>query len=193
MATHQQDYYSGFAWANEIAKRGYVVLVSDAFHFASRRVMMVDVPVKKSNFSFQPTVQYAQKGMVTSKTNDTKNYVGLRYAELLLNLVYNGKGAGHVFAGIGPAIAMPLPSKKVVKTDALKAETSLVFGKEAIADYKSLDYGAHLMLGYVCRKGYFLSLNYTLGMRNILPGENPTDDLKNGSFALKLGVLVNNK
>ena len=44
MAAHQQQYYGDFAWANEIAKRGYVVLVSDAFPFASRRVMMQDVP-----------------------------------------------------------------------------------------------------------------------------------------------------
>ncbi|HXL57845.1 MAG TPA: alpha/beta hydrolase family protein [Chitinophagaceae bacterium] len=41
---HQKDYYEGNAWANEIAKRGYVVLVNDAFPFASRRVMMRDVP-----------------------------------------------------------------------------------------------------------------------------------------------------
>ncbi len=41
---HQKEYYEGFAWANEIAKRGYVVLVNDAFTFASRRVMMQDVP-----------------------------------------------------------------------------------------------------------------------------------------------------
>jgi hypothetical protein len=44
MKNHQQEYYGGFAWANEIAKRGYVVLVSDSFTFASRRVMMQDVP-----------------------------------------------------------------------------------------------------------------------------------------------------
>ncbi len=44
MADHQRDYYEGRAWANEIAKRGYVVMVSDAFPFASRRVMMQDVP-----------------------------------------------------------------------------------------------------------------------------------------------------
>jgi dienelactone hydrolase len=41
---HQNDYYEGAAWANEIAKRGYVVLVPDAFLFASRRVMVQDVP-----------------------------------------------------------------------------------------------------------------------------------------------------
>ncbi|HEX5025479.1 MAG TPA: prolyl oligopeptidase family serine peptidase [Agriterribacter sp.] len=41
---HQKEYYEGLAWANEVAKRGYVVLVSDAFPFASRRVMLQDVP-----------------------------------------------------------------------------------------------------------------------------------------------------
>jgi dienelactone hydrolase len=44
MAEHQKNYYSGRAWANEIAKKGYIVLVSDAFPFASRRVMLQDVP-----------------------------------------------------------------------------------------------------------------------------------------------------
>lgn len=44
MAEHQEQYYAGKAWANEIASRGYVVLVSDAFTFGSRRVMLEDVP-----------------------------------------------------------------------------------------------------------------------------------------------------
>jgi dienelactone hydrolase len=44
MVDHQKEYYEGLAWANEIAKRGYVVLVPDSFTFASRRVMMQDVP-----------------------------------------------------------------------------------------------------------------------------------------------------
>ena len=41
---HQREYYSGRAWANELAKRGYVVLVSDAFPFGSRRVLLKEVP-----------------------------------------------------------------------------------------------------------------------------------------------------
>jgi dienelactone hydrolase len=41
---HQDSDYDGTAWANEIAKRGYVVLVSDTFPFASRRIMLKDVP-----------------------------------------------------------------------------------------------------------------------------------------------------
>ena len=44
MVEHQQGYYGGRAWANEIARRGYAVLVHDAFPFASRRVLLSDVP-----------------------------------------------------------------------------------------------------------------------------------------------------
>jgi dienelactone hydrolase len=49
MAAHQKDYYSGLAWANEIARQGYVVLVPDAFAFASRRIMLQDVPARMRN------------------------------------------------------------------------------------------------------------------------------------------------
>jgi len=41
---HQATCYDGLAWANEAAKRGYAVLVHDAFPFASRRVLLKDVP-----------------------------------------------------------------------------------------------------------------------------------------------------
>jgi dienelactone hydrolase len=40
---HQEQSYEGLAWANELAKRGYVVLVHDAFAFASRRILYRDV------------------------------------------------------------------------------------------------------------------------------------------------------
>lgn len=40
---HQNSYYEGRAWANEMAKRGYAVLIHDAFSFASRRVFYKDM------------------------------------------------------------------------------------------------------------------------------------------------------
>lgn len=61
MAEHQHEYYEGAAWANEIAKRGYVVLVADAFTFASRRVMMQDVP------------EHLRKGLTDEDPEDSKN------------------------------------------------------------------------------------------------------------------------
>ena len=44
MKQHQDHYYGGAAWANELAKRGYIVLVHDAFGFASRRMRLSDLP-----------------------------------------------------------------------------------------------------------------------------------------------------
>jgi dienelactone hydrolase len=44
MREHREDYYGGRAWANEVVKRGYAVLCHDTFTFASRRVLIADVP-----------------------------------------------------------------------------------------------------------------------------------------------------
>jgi dienelactone hydrolase len=44
MKHHQEHYYGGVAWANELARRGYAVLVHDAFLFGSRRIRLADVP-----------------------------------------------------------------------------------------------------------------------------------------------------
>lgn len=41
---HQNVFYEGRAWANEIAKRGYVVFVPDVFPFGSRRMWIENVP-----------------------------------------------------------------------------------------------------------------------------------------------------
>lgn len=51
---HQANYYGGVGWANEIAKRGYVVLVHDTFPFASRRVLVRDVPARLQQGATDP-------------------------------------------------------------------------------------------------------------------------------------------
>lgn len=44
VAVHRAEAYSGRAWVNELARRGYVVLVHDAYAFGSRRVRFADLP-----------------------------------------------------------------------------------------------------------------------------------------------------
>jgi hypothetical protein len=71
MVAHQQDYYSKRAWANEIAKRGYVVLVPDAFTFGTRRVMMQDVPniCAPDYLTRIPKIQTTLKPITTGRDN----------------------------------------------------------------------------------------------------------------------------
>jgi dienelactone hydrolase len=49
MVTHQERYYGGVPWANELARRGYVVLVHDTFTFGSRRMRLADLPANIRN------------------------------------------------------------------------------------------------------------------------------------------------
>lgn len=53
---HLDHYYGGVGWANELARRGYVVLVHDTFLFGSRRVLVADVsdPVKYGGIDAEP-------------------------------------------------------------------------------------------------------------------------------------------
>lgn len=53
-ARHQERNYAGTAWANEIAKRGYAVLVHDTFPFASRRVRVADVAPRVKGTGVDP-------------------------------------------------------------------------------------------------------------------------------------------
>jgi dienelactone hydrolase len=40
----QKEYYGGVGWANEIARRGFAVLVHDTFPFESRKILAADLP-----------------------------------------------------------------------------------------------------------------------------------------------------
>ncbi len=42
--SYQDEMYGGRAWANELAKKGYAVLVHDVFPFESRRILPSDIP-----------------------------------------------------------------------------------------------------------------------------------------------------
>jgi len=66
MKEHQKEYYEGNAWANEIAKRGYVVLVHDTFTFASRRVLF-------KNMSEIPGGYCATEGMSDNNPEEEDN------------------------------------------------------------------------------------------------------------------------
>ena len=68
MTEHQRDYYEGYAWANEVAKKGYIVLVHDAFAFASRRVLF-------ENMSEIPWGHCATEGMSDSNPEEIENII----------------------------------------------------------------------------------------------------------------------
>jgi len=159
--------------------------------------MLVDLPFgKKQQWSFQPSVDYVQKGAAEEATAPVnKKYIALRYAELPVNLVRNfkcGKSKASTFyLGGGPFIAFPLPSKKVEHIPGNDVETDVSFGELAASDLRGIDYGGNVILGYRTGVGISVSLHYTQGARNLAPIENG-DKIKTIAFGIRIGYLFKN-
>jgi Outer membrane protein beta-barrel domain len=167
--------------------------------------MLVDKPLGKSHVSFQPSLNYVQKGKVISEATKSKNYLALRYAETHINFLYNSNTKTNFFIGGGPALSFDLPSQYVLKTSNAtaanlnpkpkfsRAETSVLFGKDAASNFKGLDYGVNLMTGVRMKCGFFFGINYTYGIRNLVPVEKAGDEIRNACFSIKTGFLFKNK
>ena len=153
--------------------------------------LIVDAPIGKSNFSFQPGIHYVQKGKYTVKTDAVKEADALRYADLVLNFVHYTKGSKtRLFFGLGPQLGFNLPSKKVKIEDDKRSELrSISFGKTVANDYRGIDYGVNGLMGLRFSKGVYFSVNYTFGLRNIVPAPSGDDKLRNGYIGVRLGYL----
>ena len=154
--------------------------------------MIVDAPLGKSNWAFQPGLHYMQKGFVSDKTPTSKTATALRYAELDLNLIHYTKGATALFFGAGPYIGLNLPSKSVVITDDARIESNITFGKEETDSYRGVDYGANGIVGVRCKTGLYFAVNYAFGIRNILPNPTGDDVLRNGCLGVRIGFIFPN-
>lgn len=191
-------FYTGYTNANMYGKIGGERVKDDALSGITFGLIL-DAPISKSHISFTPSLSYAQKGRVTfnenTRASNLKEWIALRYAELNANLLYNTNGAkGNWFIGGGPSISFDLPSKKVSKTDDLKTENNITFGQEANCDVRGIDYGANLITGFRMKGGFFVSFNYTVGIRNLVPVQDGNDNnIRNHSLGINLGFLINNK
>jgi hypothetical protein len=165
--------------------------------------MQLEVPLgKKNKFSFQPDLHYIQKGAAKIPTTPVFNkiYTAIRYAELTTNFVRNCNfEKGTFYIGGGPYLSLPLPSKNVTHSPgAENIETVISFGNAVANDYRGVDYGVNLVLGYRMKNGLFVAANYIQGARNLIPQEKldlpvyANDKVKNIAFAVRVGFLFSN-
>jgi hypothetical protein len=153
--------------------------------------LIVDAPLKE-HISFQPGLHYVQKGKQQDQ-NNIKTVTALRYAELQLNFLYSGESyTNALFIGAGPAFSVNFPSKIVTKIENTKTETDITFGNET-EDLRGFDFGANFLCGLRFPHGFLVSFNYTLGLRNLVPGGSDTDKIKNSAFGARIGLLIDNK
>jgi hypothetical protein len=155
--------------------------------------MIIETPIAR-HLSFQPHLAYVRKGMrvKTPPFTSADTSIQLRYVDLPLNLIYTTGKKMTFYVGGGPCFSFNLPSQRVVEVGGAKSNTEIAFGEEAKSDFKGFDYGANILIGLRLLKGYFISVNYTQGLRNIMPIEKGDDKINNNYLGIQLGYLFNN-
>ena len=157
--------------------------------------MLVDMPITE-NIVFRPNLSYVQKGKkrdVGSGSTASTVTDALKYAELCANFLYNTTGGNaNFFIGLGPSISFNLPSRRVTDVGGTKTNADIRFGKTDAEHYRGFDYGANAVGGFSLPGGWFLAVNYNLGLRNLVTGT--TDgEIKNSYLGIQIGRLFPNK
>jgi len=146
------------------------------------------------NFALQPQLLVSTKGYkaegVEGFTEDES--FRLTYLELPVNFLYKHElGAGKIFGGFGPYLALGLSGKygdTDVKFDGKKTEELEETDEDIHA--KALDAGANFIVGYELKNGLLFSVNYSLGLTDVDPGGTKS---KNGYFGISVGYLFRKK
>ncbi len=153
--------------------------------------VLADIPLSK-NFSFQPAINYVQKGSKNDTTADGVTITAqtiVNTMEVPLNFVYNTRGAGgNFFIGAGPTFAYALSGKAKASDGTNSLSVDLKFGSTADDDMKSMDIGANFMAGYCFKNGFMISANYNAGLSNLMPVSSD-GSLKSSYFGIKVGFL----
>ncbi|MBM3411788.1 MAG: PorT family protein [Bacteroidetes bacterium] len=196
----------GITMANQYGtKSGALIKDDQKIGYALGLVM--ETPIAKSNFSFQPGIFYSQKGRIENVSFKEQRHWSLRYAELQANVLYNHKCSkgGTFFAGGGPTLAADLPSfveTHLLDTDPVSAHQnefvasgsrSVSFGTLAASDFKGPDWGVNMTIGYRTKAGWSIGYNYVIGLRNIIPVVAGDDATRNHFMGLRISYWVKNK
>lgn len=157
-----------------------------------------DIPLSK-NFSFQPSLQYLQKGgKETENSTDpaTTTSIRLSYLELPMNFLYRAPGTkGHFIFGLGPSIAYGLGGKAKVSEGSESGSTSIKFGSGADDLLKPFEISGNILAGYEWNNGIFFQIYYNHALNNIYnnydlaPGE-PSTKWNNSYFGVRIGYFL---
>lgn len=157
--------------------------------------ILIDAPFN-SHFSFQPGLQFVQKGMKNDLTiggATEKVKLNTNYVEMPLNLLYNANSnPGNFFIGAGPSIALGISGEWKYDSPGNSLTQSVKFGTGDQNDIKSLELGANFTSGFCLPDGLFIAANFSMSLNNLMPGGSAYGTLKNRYFGVRIGYLLKN-
>ena len=159
--------------------------------------VLADIPLSK-NFSFQPALNFVQKG-----TKDEETFMGvtektkifMNAIELPLNFLYNASSnTGNFFIGAGPSLSFNISGKVKFDDGTDSYSEDIKFGNnEDEDDFKGMDFGANFLTGYRFPNGLQISGHYNAGLSNLFIDGSSDLSLKSSYFGIKIGFLLTGK
>jgi Outer membrane protein beta-barrel domain len=180
---------AGAAFASGIQKEGNTTSTSKTK--TGLTVGFMGDIVLTEKFSFQPGLNFIQKGGKESVTNfgiTIESNTTLNYLELPLNFVYNAPaGSGYFFAGLGPVLGYGMNGKAKIKVSTGgETKQDVKFGSGA-DELKPFEFSGNVLAGYELSNGIFIAANYNMGISNLLNDAPSNSSSKNRFFGIKLG------
>ena len=166
-----------------------------------------NIPVAP-DFYFQTGLLFSQKGsknnlgmLPVKASGDYNTTTRISYIDLPLHLLFRPEfGNGHILVGFGPYVAFGLGGTlKVDYGSGPGLEQKIKFKSDITTDenwdleneyYKRFDAGADIFAGYELSMGLWFRLNAQLGLLDMLPDVEESDNesfLKNTGFGVSVG------
>ncbi len=170
--------------------------------------LILEVPLGRSGFYFQPAFTYITKGRQYSRNNDSiaalnndtiynKSSVNLSYIEIPLNLTYKmaltSNGRNSFFLSAGPYVAFFNSGSTTTQSltsspEQFNSETDPVTVGKAPDSYKTVDIGVNGKVGFELGN-IMLNLYYSRGLTNIYTAAYP-GTFHNTVFGASLGIWL---
>jgi len=150
---------------------------------------VLDVPLSK-HFSFQPQLNYVQKGCKLENTNVSESRT-INYLELPANFLFK---SGGFFMGTGLSFAWGLSGSDNIQFKGgsfQDAKHPIHFG-DGEYDINKFDFGFNFITGYVIKTHFLITANFTAGLTKV-NNTNSGDKITNDYFAIKAGYLFSTR
>lgn len=188
---------AGFNFANmDVQYDGNVNTYS--FKTGIRFGFVIDAPLA-SHLYLQPGLFYAGNGTIVTYNDGTysgSSNATINTLELPVNLLYKlgDPGGNRFFFGAGPYIGYNVSAKSVDVTTDLSTgvgqtttSTFKIGSQNGVDDFKAIDFGLGLNVGYQLASGLFFRFRFQRGLSNMSPNDGTT--IHTTSIGLQVGYL----
>lgn len=178
----------GYNLSSYSIKSGGAMIPTD-MRYGGRIGALSDIAIN-DNVYFQPGLYYVSNGFKSNIANGNQSY-RINTIEIPLNIEYKigMLGTNRVFLGAGPYFGWNKDGNVLVHTSVVDSRRDLMFGAGKGNDFKAVDLGAGVNVGFQLTAGLFARLRGQMGIANLDPSGANNSYARNYSFGLSVGYL----